>query len=103
LLTESQRLSELNTLLENPTTNDISTYSSSSPTSYYHSLEDDTLDNLTLDGGKHDEAYVEKLQKQLRSALTRLREVEANFDKIKVKFTRLRLEIAFTSCFERYR
>ncbi|KAH8548383.1 hypothetical protein BGW37DRAFT_431011 [Umbelopsis sp. PMI_123] len=75
--------SKLNTLLENPTTNDISTYSSSSPTSYYHSLEDDTLDNLTLDGGKHDEAYVEKLHQQLRSALARLREVEANFDKIK--------------------
>ncbi|KAI8578378.1 hypothetical protein K450DRAFT_247604 [Umbelopsis ramanniana AG] len=80
---ESQRLSELNTLLDNPNGNDESPPSSSPPTSFYHSLEDDTLEQLTLDGTKHDEAYVENLKKQLRATLTRLREVETNFSKIK--------------------
>jgi hypothetical protein len=48
-------------------------------------LEDDALEQLTLDGTKHDDAYVDNLKKQLRSTLTRLREVETNFAKIKVK------------------
>jgi hypothetical protein len=47
-------------------------------------LEDDALEQLTLDGGKQDETYVENLKKQLRTTLTRLREVETNFAKIKV-------------------
>lgn len=78
-------MSELNTLLDNPITHDESPPSSSPPTSYYHSLDDDALEQLTLDGTKHDDAYVDNLKKQLRNTLTRLREVEANFAKIKVK------------------
>jgi archaellum component FlaC len=84
LFLESKRLSELNTLLETTVpAHDGSPRLTSAPTSSYQSLDEEAFENLANDAGKHDEAYVENLKKQLHTVMNRLKEVENNFSKIK--------------------
>jgi hypothetical protein len=52
----------------------------SSPPSVYQSLDEDSLEPDSV----HDDPYVQKLKKQLRTTVARLKEVEGNFAKIKV-------------------
>lgn len=49
--------------------------------SVYQSLDEDSLENDSA----HDDPYVQNLKNHLRSTLARLKEVENNFAKIKVR------------------
>ncbi|KAM3584281.1 Rho-type gtpase-activating protein [Umbelopsis sp. WA50703] len=75
---DQERLSELNHLLDASATAEAAP-KTSSPPSVYQSLDEDSLEPDSV----HDDPYVQKLKKQLRTTVARLKEVEGNFAKIK--------------------